>query len=177
VNDWPGRQYAETLRQWATLAAVADTVARHPATEGLLAIGSLARGSADEFSDLDLLVVVADGQFGRAWAERDDFTPAETLALWDEVEDSPETGVRKFITRDVVKVELVFTTGDGFELAEPYAALVGDASLVDRFTLRAPITQDELEAYAQQRIESGAAPDVEVRYGELMRALRAARRY
>ena len=34
------------------------------------------------------------------------------------------------------------------------------------------VTDEELEAYARRRIESGAAPEVEIRYGELMRALR-----
>jgi len=139
----------------------------------LLALGSFARGSADEASDLDLVVVVREGHFDRVWAERRQFMPKGTLAWWDQTDDlGLEEGVGKFITRDVVKVELVFTTGRSFALAEPYAVLVGDASIADRFSLRTQITDEELEAYARRRIESGTVPEVEIRYGELMRALR-----
>jgi predicted nucleotidyltransferase len=173
VNAWEGRENAESLRQWPTLAAIALHAKNHPEVDALLALGSFARASADEASDLDLVVVVSEGSFDRVWAERGDFMPPGTLAWWDQTEDvGPEERVRKFITRDVVKVELVFATGRSFALAEPYAVLVGDPSVTERFSLRPPITERELEAYAQERIASGAAPEVEVRYGELMRALR-----
>jgi predicted nucleotidyltransferase len=173
LEDWPGREHAETLRQWPTLVAIAGRAEEHASIDGLLALGSFARGAADEASDLDLVVVVKEGHFDGAWADRDGLMPPGALAWWDQADDvGPEEGVRKLITRDIVKVELVFTTGRSFALAEPYAVLVGEPSIAERFSLRPPITDEELEAYARRRIESGAAPEVEVRYGELMRALR-----
>jgi hypothetical protein len=52
--------------------------------------------------------------------------PPGTLVAWDQEYDiGPEEGVRKFITADVVKVELVFTTGPPFTLAEPYVVVAG----------------------------------------------------
>ena len=54
--------------------AVIDRLTRRIETSGLLEgallIGSLARGEGDEVSDVDLIVVVADGQFSQAWAAR-----------------------------------------------------------------------------------------------------------
>jgi nucleotidyltransferase-like protein len=173
VNTWDGREHAESLRQWPTLAAIALQAENHASVDALLALGSLARGSADEASDLDLVVLVSQGRFDRVWADRDAFVPPRTFARWDQTDDvGQDEGVRKFITRDVVKVELVFTTGESFALAEPYAVLVGDPSVAGRFSLRPPITDEELKAYAHGRIASGAVPEVEIRYGELMRALR-----
>jgi Nucleotidyltransferase domain len=145
LENWPRREHAETLRQWPTLVAIARRAEEYPSIDGLLALGSFARGSADEASDLDLVVVVREGHFDRVWAERHQFMPPGTLAWWDQTDDLGfEQGVRKFITRDVVKVELVFTTGRSFPLAEPYAVLVGDPSIADRFSPRPRITDEEL---------------------------------
>jgi hypothetical protein len=44
MRDWPGRAAAERLRQWPTLAYVAERVAEATALEALLIIGSFCEG-------------------------------------------------------------------------------------------------------------------------------------
>jgi predicted nucleotidyltransferase len=173
VRNWQGRDLAESLRQWPTLLWIAERVQAHAQLDGLIAIGSFAKGSADDASDLDLIAVVAADAFERVWSEREECETPGAVFGWDQTDDlGVEEGVRKFLTVDMVKVELVFTTGRDFVLAEPYAVLVGEESLPDRFQQRRPISSGDLDAYAQSRVDSGVVPEVEVRYGEFMSALR-----
>src|SRR3954462_12990892 len=58
-------------RQRATLTKIADAVARTTWLDALLVVGSLADGVADALSDIDLLVIVGEGQFEQAWADRE----------------------------------------------------------------------------------------------------------
>jgi hypothetical protein len=175
VRNWQGRDRAESLRQWPTLLWIAERAEGHALLDGLIAIGSFATGSADEASDLDLIAVVAADAFEQVWTAREEFEPQGVVFGWDQTDDlGVEEGVRKFLTVDMVKVELVFTTGRDFVLAEPYVVLVGNKSLPDRFQQRAAISSDDLDAYAQSRVDSGVVPEVEVRYGEFMSALRSA---
>ena len=60
------------------------------------------------------------------------------------------------------------------QLAEPYAVLVGDASVATRFRPLEPIPPEVLEAYAQELRDKGLVPEVETVYGDLRRALRRA---
>jgi hypothetical protein len=88
-----------------------------------------------------------------------------------------ELGAIKFLSRDVVKVEFRSSTAAGQNLlADPFVVLIGDATAAERFERRGPIPPDELEAYAQKLREEGKVPEVEMRYGDLMRAIRAAAR-
>lgn len=52
--------------------------------------------------------------------------------------------------------------------------LVGDESVAKRYSPIEPITEDVLENYAKKLRESGAVPDIELRYGDLMRSIRRA---
>jgi hypothetical protein len=175
VRSWQGRDRAESLRQWPTLLWIAERTESHALLDGLIAIGSFAKGSADDASDLDLIAVVAADAFEQVWSARKEFEPPGAVFGWDQTDDlGVEEGVRKFLTLDMVKVELVFTTGREFVLAEPYALLVGAESLPTRFAQRSPISRDELDAYSQSRVASGVVPELEVRYGEFMSALRRA---
>lgn len=175
--DWPARARAESLRQWPLIVHAAETAAAIPELDGLLLLGSFASGRADEVSDVDLVAVVADGCFAEAWARRREMELPGTLFQWDvQVESDGDAASHKWITRDIVKVECGFADASrsAMQLAEPYAVLVGDASVATRFPPLEPIPADVLEAYAQELRDKGMVPDVETTYGELRRALRRA---
>lgn len=70
INDWPRRPRAERVRQWPALAALVERAAELDAVEGLVLLGSFARGEPDELSDIDVLVVAAPGEFESVWAAR-----------------------------------------------------------------------------------------------------------
>lgn len=117
------------------------------------------------------------GQFENAWARRAELETPRTLFVWDLVVDpSLAEGGHKWITHDLVKVECgIVDPGRGdTQLAPPYAVVVGDPSIADRFPPLAPIPHEVLEAYAQKLRDDGLVPEVESRYGELKAAIRAA---
>ncbi|MBA3365280.1 MAG: hypothetical protein H0U03_05775 [Actinobacteria bacterium] len=149
-----------------------------PEFDGLMLLGSFARGAADEVSDVDFVAVVADGRFAEAWGRRRELQTPGTLFEWDLLTgEDGDAGSHKWITRDIVKVEcgIVDAARGGMQLAEPYAVIVGDPSIAARFPPLEPIPRDVLEAYAQQLRDKGLVPEVETRYGELRDALRQAR--
>jgi len=146
-----------------------------PQLDGLLLLGSFAAGRADQISDVDLIAVVAEDQFVDAWARRREMETAGTLYEWDvQVESDGDAASRKWLTQDIVKVECGFADAahSAMQLAEPYAVVVGDASVARRFPPLEPIPPDVLEAYAQELRDKGMVPEVETAYGELRRALR-----
>lgn len=149
-----------------------------PEFDGLMLLGSFARGSADEVSDVDFVAVAENGRFAEAWERRHELETPGALVSWD-VRDDDDIGAgsHKWITRDVVKVEcgIVDATYGDMQLAEPYAVIVGDAEIAARFPPLAPIPHDVLEAYAQKLRDGGHVPEVETRYGDLRDAIRNAR--
>jgi predicted nucleotidyltransferase len=176
IRDWPHRAEAEQLRQWPAVMHVADRVTQSAALDGLLLIGSFARGRADDLSDVDLIVVVAEGRFAEAWQQRANLQTLDVLVAWDWPPNGREAAGHKWLTRELVLVECaLWTPSSEVRLADPFAVLVGDESLGDRFTRRAEIAREELEEFAQARKDDGTMPEVERRYGELVRAARAAR--
>jgi hypothetical protein len=82
VLDWPKRSEAERLRQWPLIVHAAERVLRMPELDGLLLLGSFAAGRADQISDVDLVAVVAAGQFDDAWARRRELETPGTLHEW-----------------------------------------------------------------------------------------------
>lgn len=177
LAEWPTRPQAERLRQWPLLVHAADYVEQSRDYDGLLLIGSFATGSADEFSDLDLVAVVVDGCFPNVWERRRELETQGTLFQWDLVLDGEhDVGSHKWITRDIVKVECAIAdpAGGHMRLAEPYVVIVGDASIAARFPALPPIAPELLDAYAQDLRDKGLVPEVETRYGELRDALRRA---
>lgn len=139
-------------------------------------MGSLVEGHGDDLSDVDLMAVVHEGRFAEAWAARADLS-AGALYAWDHVEgEDREVKGRKWLTRDLVKVEcLIATPSSGMRLAEPVAVVAGEASLPEQFARIGPIPRGELEAYAQELRDTVAVHEVEARYGELKSALRRLR--
>ena len=170
---------AERLRHWTTICHVAERVAASDVLDALFVVGSLANNRADEASDLDLMIAVAEGRFDDAWEERTALQTPDALLAWDFRPDSQRPiGSRKFLTRDVVKVEIGMSDARaaGARLAEPFFVLVGDDDAADRYERLEPIPSDVLEEYAQKLRDEGLVPEVEMRYGDLMRAIREMRR-
>ena len=175
--DWPTRPEAERLRQWPLIVYATEKVSSIPDLDGLLLLGSFAAGRADQISEVDLVAVVAEGRFDEAWARRRELETAGTLYEWDvRIEPDGDAASHKWITQDIVKVECGFADAarSAMQLAEPYAVLVGDASVATRFPPLEPIPPEVLEAYAQELRDKGMVPEVETVYGDLRRALRRA---
>lgn len=179
LADWPTRKQAEGLRQWPIFVHLAEQVARIDALDGLMLLGSFAAGTADDVSDVDFVAVVARGRFREAWEQRVSLDTPGALCSWDVRDEAQlDQGARKWITRDVVKVECAIVDGPprgNMELAEPFAVIVGDSTIADRFPRIGPISPEILEAYAEKLRSQGKSPEVESRYGDLKRAIRAAR--
>jgi predicted nucleotidyltransferase len=164
-----------TLRQEAVLDRLRGRIEAEDALEGALLLGSFATGSADELSDVDVLVVVAERRFDEAWAVRGRLEGDEAIAAWDDLDPArAEIGGHKWLTHDLVLVEcLLATPSSGVRLAEPYSVLAGDASLPDRLARRDTFTRAELQAYASTRAEAGRLHEVEAAYGRLVDAVRS----
>ena len=179
IATWPAREAAERLRQWPLIVYASERISEMAEFDGLMLLGSFAAGRADDVSDVDLVAVVADGQFERAWQRRRELETPGTLFEWDMYTgDDGDAGSHKWITQDIVKVEcgIVDAARSNMQLAEPYAVIVGDPAIAARFPPLEPIPRDVLEAYAQQLRDKGLVPEVETRYGELRDALRRAMR-
>lgn len=177
-NDWPGRALAEQTRQWPIIAHVSERIASMREFDGLLLVGSFASGTTDDLSDVDFICVVADGRFEDAWGRRAELETPNPLFVWDLVVDPTfDEGGHKWITHDLVKVEcgIVDPARGDTQLAPPFAVIVGDPSIAQRFPAPEPIPIDVLEAYAQKLRDNGLVPEVESRYGDLKAAIRAAR--
>jgi hypothetical protein len=173
------RSQAQSLRQWPIIVDLAERVARIPEFDGLLLLGSFAAGVADDLSDVDFVAVVADCRFPEAWRLRSALETPGRLVAWDSVDDpNAHAGAHKWITRDIVKVECALVDpGRGeMKLADPFAVIAGDAEIADRFPRIPPIARDVLEDYAEKLRSEGRVPEVEMRYGDLKTAIRAARR-
>jgi hypothetical protein len=177
IRDWPGIEQARELRHWPTLLYVAERVEESDLFDALIVIGSFARVQADEASDLDLMIAVVEGRFDEAWKRRIQLQTPDSLVAWD-FRPEPETsmGTRKFLTREIVKVELAMSDPREARavLAEPCHVIVGDDSVTERYAMSDPIPSEVLAEYAQRLRDEGHIPEVETRYSELMNAIRRA---
>jgi hypothetical protein len=85
-----------------------------------------------------------------------------------------EVAAYKWITRNLVLVEaLIATPAARTRLADPYRVISGDASAVDGFARTPPIERADLADYAATLAKEGHTPEVQIRYEELVRALRS----
>ncbi|CAN5279177.1 MAG: nucleotidyltransferase domain-containing protein [Actinobacteria bacterium] len=178
IRDWSGERQARELRHWPTLVYLAERVARSEHLDALIVIGSFAKGHADEASDLDLLIAVSEGRFPEAWDRRRELETRDALVAWDfRPEPHKLIGTRKFLTRDMIKVELQLSDASaaGAVLAEPHHVLIGEDSITERYAQVEPIPPEVLSEYAQRIRDEGLVPEVESRYSELMEAIRRAR--
>ena len=178
IRDWPGYDQARQLRHWPTLVYVAERVEQSDLLDALIVIGSFAKVTADEASDLDLLIAVSEGEFDQAWERRSKLETPDALVAWDfRPEPDKPIGTRKFLTRDMIKVELQLSDAAAAEavLAEPRFALVGEDAVMERYAPLKPIPAEVLADYARRIREDGLVPEVELRYSDLMAAIRRAR--
>jgi predicted nucleotidyltransferase len=117
-----------TLRQWPTLEALVGQVTRMGPFLGALLIGSFARGTADEVSDLDLILVCDEAHFDEAWDRRRELHRETVLAAWDD-DPARQCGAHRWLTHDLVLVEcLIATPSSRARLAEPFVVTAGDPS-------------------------------------------------
>lgn len=163
--DWPEAARLKQLRQWHTLERLADFVAAAPQFSGMILLGSLARGTADAVSDIDVVIAAPDGGFAEAWARRNDLHLTGALAVWEHLRpDLPEVAAHAWLTEDVIVVEaLIATPRSGARLAEPAIALVGPTELTRRFPNRPPISRSKMRP---------ASDPVERAYDVLKQAIR-----
>jgi hypothetical protein len=148
-SRWPHEGTARGARQWPTLERLIERVEASPALDGMILLGSFARGEVDALSDLDLVLVAPDGRFEAAWVARAELRGGSTLVAWDQRDPGlTQAGAYKWITGDLVLVEcLLATPASGVRLAEPAAVLAGDRGLLDRFPRRPPVTRAEMAAH------------------------------
>ena len=131
-------------RQRATLAEIAKTIARTAWLDALLVVGSLANGEADALSDIDLLVIVREGQFDQAWAAREEVRVTGTLCAWDQRNDNAEVAAHRWLTTDLVLVEALFATASsGVRLAEPRDLVAGRSAAPAELAQRPRIHRSE----------------------------------
>jgi predicted nucleotidyltransferase len=161
-------------RQQRVVERLADCIETTPDLLAGFLLGSLARGDADDLSDVDLIVIVQEGSFEAAWAQRHALQGDDALAAWDDLDpERPEIGAHKWITRELVLVELVLATASsGIRLADPFLVVGGDAGVADQVERRPPIAREELREFADMRVEAGRANEIETTYEALVNAVR-----
>jgi predicted nucleotidyltransferase len=144
TNDWPGRERAESVRQWPVIEGLAARAAEIDGIDGVILLGSFARGDPDELSDVDALAVVSSGRFQDVWANRRRLSEGSLFA-WDGEGRQLDLQWHTWLTRDVVKVEcgIVDPDSGSRDLADPCVVLLGDPSLVQRFPRISQATLDE----------------------------------
>ena len=168
---------SSVARAWPHLLELRTKTVELPGHRATIAIGSFAAGTADDLSDIDLYVMVDDGSFDEAWGARDSLRPGDALHWWDIRPDANrEIATHNWLTRDLVLVECALTTPNAQpRLSEPYELLDGDAAAVGLFAPRDRISREELDSFNARLRTTGHLPEVHERYGDLIRALRAAR--
>jgi Nucleotidyltransferase domain len=168
-SRWTHEDIARRARQWPVLERLVERVEASPLLEGLVLVGSFARGQADPLSDLDLVVVAPEDGFEAAWAARGALHGGSALVAWDRRDPGFErAGAHKWLTRDLVLVEcLLSTVSSGVRLADPAVVIAGDPGLLSRFPRRPPITRTEIREHPME------VHAIERAYDELKLAARA----
>ena len=159
-------QVGSPRRQQAALAAIAQQLAAAPDVLGALVVGSLAAGTADAASDIDLIICTLPGRFADAWARRHQLHATGALVSWDQQrQTAAEIAVHRWVTPDFVLVEALYAApGSGARLAQPWAIIAGEPEVAAAFTARPPIDRSEMSR--------DAAHPVEQAYDDLKAALR-----
>jgi hypothetical protein len=155
----------EPTRQLRQLDLVTERLAEMPEVLGAILVGSLAAGTADACSDVDLLVRTRG--FDAGWGRRHDVHGDGALVCWDTGPAAgSEVAVHRWVTADMVLVEALFAgPAGGVRLAKPWRVVAGDAAVAASFEPRPPIDRAEFS-------REGAHP-VDLAFDDLKNALRA----
>jgi hypothetical protein len=150
------------VRQYDIVAAIARRAPIWPDVLSVLLVGSLAAGTGDAVSDVDLIVCVRAGCFAPAWSSRGELHVTGALYAWDDASDE-EIACHRWVSDDVILCEALFATPDsGCRLAEPWRLIYGTAA---PFPPRPPIDRAEFDV-------SDAHP-VDLAFTALKNALRS----
>jgi predicted nucleotidyltransferase len=172
MHEWPAREAASRLRLWPELEELIRRVDESDDYEAAVLLGSLARGEGDEFSDIDLLLVVRDDCWQQAWAKRHRLS-SNALYVWDELAPGRELAKHAWLTRDFVLVECPHTTrAGGHRLADPFVVIAGNPAATNMLPRRSVISGEELQQHVDERDAAGTSNEVQRRYDDLVRALR-----
>jgi Nucleotidyltransferase domain len=144
-------------RHASCLQRLLDRAGGHPAIHAAILVGSLAAGTADPLSDIDLLLVTADGAFGSAWRDRHQLHMAGAVVCWDQVSPgAQDVAAHRWVGDDGILVEaLMFGPGSGVRIAEPALVVAGAADALSRLPRRPPIDRAEM---------TGASHPIEAAY-------------
>lgn len=155
-------------RQRAALEQIADAARQFEWLRALLVVGSMAASTADALSDLDLLVIVHEGQFADAWQQRGLLHVTEALCAWDQRPDeSREAAAHRWLTPELILVEaLMATASSGVRLAQPWLVAAGDEGAADELAPRPPIKRSEMSGSESHPVEQA--------YDEFKRSVRRA---
>jgi hypothetical protein len=159
----------QPVRQRDVVDRIGEWIAMIPEFAGAILVGSLAAGTADAASDVDLIVCPASGQFAGAWARRAALHVAGALVCWDEAFGSA-TGIatHRWVTDGMVYVEALFgEPGSGIRLAPPWRVIAGESRLAERYPMRPPI--DRVTEFAGRK----TAHPVDLAFEDLKTALRS----
>jgi predicted nucleotidyltransferase len=174
MHDWPGRSHAETLRIWPELVQTLQRVEERPDVfEGVLLLGSLARGEGDAISDVDMIAVTCAGKWQAGWGARH-LLSAGALVTFDRPGDRPGVAAHNWLTPALAKVECLIAepVEGGLRLYGDPVVLHGANDLPDKFERKPPLTRQEIEDYSDELREQNAIPEIERAYGDLIRLLR-----
>jgi hypothetical protein len=157
----------EPARQQRQLALITERLAAMPEVVGAILVGSLAAGTADACSDIDLLVRTPDDRFAAGWGRRHDVHGDSALACWDQGPGAgSQVAVHRWVTTDMVLVEALFASPAGkVRLAKPWRVVVGDAGVADSFEPRPPIDRAE---FSRENVHP-----VDLAFDDLKTALRS----
>jgi hypothetical protein len=148
--------FGTPARQLALVSAIAIRAAEWPDVLSVVLVGSLAAGTADALSDLDLIVCVRPGRFAAAWEARGALHATGSLYAWDEQDAAGrEIACHRWVSDDVILCEALFATPDsGCRLAPPWQLIHGTAA---PFPSRPPIDRSELTGNVAHPVDQAFA--------------------
>jgi hypothetical protein len=104
------------------LSSLHSRVDVHPDLRGAVLVGSMVTGKTDALSDIDCIVITANGAFDDVWADRCTLHEPDVTACWDGSELGPaNAGAHKWLDSNLAFVECLITApNSGVRLAPPH---------------------------------------------------------
>jgi len=127
-------------KQRGLLEKITSLVREDPRIRGLWAVGSLATGKADRYSDLDLYILVEEKNYGQVFGERSSFAEKIGKVLSTFEVEWPNCQLYGVILETCVEVDLCYCKPEQVEVFGPYRILFdrkGDlADLLTKHTVK-----------------------------------------